>query len=599
MRRATLAGLCVLLGTAAPISAQIDWPAQAKSFLEGWERGRLELLAPRPHKAPLVLPASDPALAELSKTKGDKFYWSGEQELSFVLSGLAASTSDEALDALFAFATARLGSDPGREWQDRKAAARQPWLVRDMALDKLRGLQSPGVALRARKLLAGAKGRTRVFDIAIAGRLLGARGAFEDIARFQPLLDDADPQLRAIAASTLGELAFPEVAAPLFVQLMREQDKGVRPWLLRSLVLALARSAEPEKDSEGEFATMISRLCQALGNPGVAATEQRVLCELLWELRPLAVLRELPLALGRLQDPGEEHVRDMVHALLVDMHGIGHGLKERKGRRGTGFDAPATDAKAWQDFMEGRRKPYVQRRAQKRLLPPPPEGTPKLFGMPLSSECVTLLLDASAAWSGPWWRQEKSGKDGTPQGEESTTLGAKISEGILSALGQLPEGTPFRILTTEEKPKRYPRKGYAKTSTKELQKLERFLSRLPGKGVSAPADALFELFGVDSGLPVVLAQPAELLPAVHWIVCTPPEEGKSASLEAMHQRLAAARPAVPIPLHVAYFPDRRRESRYTPYYQLAIAYGQSKRLRALAELTRGSYHWQGFPGDDK
>ncbi|PIE22072.1 MAG: hypothetical protein CSA62_14300 [Planctomycetota bacterium] len=589
----------LLFFASAPLPAQIDWPEQAKNFLDAWGRGRLHLLAPRPNKTPLVLPTGEEALAELSQAKGDKFYWSVEQELSFVLSGLAASTSEKALDALFAFAMVHVGNDISREWNDRKSASRQPWLIRDMAIDMLRRLQSPQIPVRARKILAKAKGRTRAFHIAIAGRLLGAHGAFEDISRFQALLSDPDPLVRAAAAKTLGELAFPEVATHLCNRLHNEKNPSVRARLLSNLVRALARSSKAEKDIDGPFAKTVIDLCQTLGRTDIPQTEQILLCELLWELRPLAALRELPKALARLQGPGDERVRHMVHALLVDMHGIGHGLKKRRGRRGTGFHASATEPKKWAEFIHGRRKLYVQRRAKKRLLPPPPKGSPKLFGMPISQEGVTLLLDASAAWSGPWWRQEKSGASGSPKGTKGTTLGKKITEGILLALANLPEKTPFRILTTETKPKRYPRKGYALISARELQKLGLFLSRLPGKGVSAPADTLFDIFGIQSGLPTLLASPPEQPSSVLWIVCSPPEAGKSASLAAIHHRIAAARASVPIPVHIAYFPDRRREARYTPYYQLAIAYGQAKRLRALAELTRGSYHWQGFPKDKK
>jgi hypothetical protein len=597
----TLAALSLiaLLASAPKLSAQLDWVELGKEWHEAWSKGRIDLSAPRPTKTAMQLPGNDPALIELTKARGDKFFWCAEQELSFVLGGLAASMKDEALDVLFAFARSQAGSNPKREWTARKAADKQPWLVRDSALDTLRALQSPQVAERARALMSEAKGRDRPFDLAIALHILGARGALQDVDRIQPLLRDEEPELRIAAAAALGELAFPEAAALLFVELMREQDPLVRPWLLRQLVLAVARTANPEEELEGEFATTISRLTKALGNPGVSLTEQRILCELLWELRPLAALPELPGALARLQDPGEEQLRDLVHALLVDMHGVGHGLRERRGKRGTGFDAGPTDAEAWKGFIQGRRKLYVQKRAKRRPLPPAPEGTPELFGMPIQYGPVTLLLDASGAWSGPWWRQQKSGADGTPDGEESTTLGAKIRAGILEALGKLPEGTEFRVITTAVRPKSYPRRGYAKTSAKELKRLESFLSKLPGKGVSAPAEALFELYGMQNGMPVALARAPELLPAIHWIVCTPPEDGKSASLEAIARRMRAARGAVPIPLHIAYFPDRRRESRYTPYYQMAIEYGQSNRLRLLAEAMLGSYHWQGFPGDKK
>jgi hypothetical protein len=441
----TLAALSLiaLLASAPKLSAQLDWVELGKEWHEAWSKGRIDLSAPRPTKTAMQLPGNDPALIELTKARGDKFFWCAEQELSFVLGGLAASMKDEALDVLFAFARSQAGSNPKREWTARKAADKQPWLVRDSALDTLRALQSPQVAERARALMSEAKGRDRPFDLAIALHILGARGALQDVDRIQPLLRDEEPELRIAAAAALGELAFPEAAALLFVELMREQDPLVRPWLLRQLVLAVARTANPEEELEGEFATTISRLTKALGNPGVSLTEQRILCELLWELRPLAALPELPGALARLQDPGEEQLRDLVHALLVDMHGVGHGLRERRGKRGTGFDAGPTDAEAWKGFIQGRRKLYVQKRAKRRPLPPAPEGTPELFGMPIQYGPVTLLLDASGAWSGPWWRQQKSGADGTPDGEESTTLGAKIRAGILEALGKLPEGTEF------------------------------------------------------------------------------------------------------------------------------------------------------------
>lgn len=580
--------------------AQIDWVKSGKDWLRLWKAGRIDLQDPMPRSNPLVLPGKDPRILELIKAKGTYFFWSHENELSFLCSGLAADVTGEGRKVLTQMAEQTVSVKPGRELSNPRTLRMQPWTLRRQARQSLSRLRDPDVRRHFASILAidEKKGPASDKQRVLASATLEECGDHGDADSLLPGVEAADPLVRAASARALGRISGERALETLIPRLDVEKDPAVRIHLWAALVPCTESLGDwKERRDKQVWKDICARAKRILLTDGTPVAEKIALARWIWNVRPDLLLADLPGALAKAQGPGpgKQRLRWWLQGILVDMIGSGYTRSRIRGQEPRPDPGP-TEAEAWQERLDsmGRAVPMTRRHRLKH--PPYPKDAPGLFGLPLQGERILLLLDVSEPFAGPLVPESTSSSSNSKASKEDrrTDLGEDIVDKLLAALAEMPDTTEVRILAYGKKVSAYPRTGYLVLDKKGRAKVRAFLGKQDGSGPANPSTPLLELLGQDRGLPCALA-PRETPDAIYWMAIAPPMEGPVRTAGTLTDLCLASNALWTTPVFIAYFPDRRSKARRTPFYQLGNAFNTS--LRRLAQESMGAYQYRSYrPG---
>ena len=536
----------------------------ARAWWSAWSQGKVDLLAPYPTKAPRFLDPRSKKVRETIKARGRFFYWSNETELSFILSALGAQPGAEARGLLFRFALAQVGKNLEAEWKAPASKKRQPWLVRSMAIQALArsgdpAIQDQAIALLSGKAPKGIRGVSPLLARQVGALILAGREGPVPLTRIQALLNAPEPRTRAAGLQLCANLGMVSVLDLVPGLLKQEKDLRLRVLAWRSLAGILSGDPKELGEAAPKRAAALGLARRRLLAGDTPIEERLAICRMLYAAKPKEAKAWLP-ALRALRE-----------------------------------DSSSPRLRWWLDGIDELLAPQGRRRRSRRERPHPsyPKDLPRLFGRPALGRRVLILLDSSAALSGPWYPLDRSGKTTRPKGVPKRTLGQAASEEILRFVGALSRDQRFRLVCYGKKTRAFPKRGYAPPGPATRKKLAAFLQKLKGKGKADHAAALLQrVLGLRSGAPLPLPD-LPLRPegpdCVLWLPCSAPMAGRIQSMRAIADLALPAAQATAVPIHIAYLADRRPLIRKTPYYQLTIAAGISRVFRRIAEGALGSY----------
>jgi hypothetical protein len=328
-----------------------------------------------------------------------------------LLQDVAASSHPEARTVLLQTAVMRLDRDPAAE--RRRFRDQQPWVVRRLAAEALAGSADPeldswlsAVVLTDRNSRDGAARR------ALAARLLAERGAAASEPRIAAMLLDPAPEVRAAAARALGRLGIGESLGAL-PQTLGDDDREVRlEGLLAIEAIATRDGSEPAR---------VAAL--AAGRRGLEDPDWRVrraAAALLSRIRDAASVPPLLAALAR-EQPAYRGARRIVRSSLREALGAV-----------TGADFPSTRPEDWNAWWLGNAERFALP-LEARILAR--EQGPRFFGLPLESDEVLFLLDASGSMRQP-----------LPSDRGGPIRYLMAARELERCLANMPDGTRFDVV---------------------------------------------------------------------------------------------------------------------------------------------------------
>jgi hypothetical protein len=276
-------------------------------------------------------------------------------------------------------ATFYFSIDPAVE--KSRAAAFQPWIVRERAVQTLSRLEDDAArAYLRRTLLLDKASAASDLRRAVAGRALGLNPLPVDLYYLQRGLLDRAPDARLACVQGLKTAGKESCLAPL-AGLFHDPDEGIRVAVVTAVAQILARLGPNEPPEVHE--TALDHVRGALEDSSWRV--QLVAVECLRQVRAKgnvpALIAALTAQAGGDPPRGRERVRIAVHRALIDL---------------TGHLAPANRPSDWSDWWAQAAEKFQLAEPEKAKTYQTPKY-PHLFDIPLNSDRIAFVLDISGS----------------------------------------------------------------------------------------------------------------------------------------------------------------------------------------------------------
>jgi hypothetical protein len=314
------------------------------------------------------------------------FYRSGRESdsvpggrLDAVFYGIGQCKGEAAASLLMEAATFYFSTDPVVE--KNRAAALQPWIVRERAVQTLSRLEDDEArGYLRRTLLMDRSSATSDLRRVVAARALGLNPLPLDSYYLQRGLLDKVADTRLACVQGLKNTGKAACLSPLG-SLFHDPDEGIRVAVVTAVAQILAQLGPNEPAEVRE--TSLEHVRDALSDPSWRVQLVAVEC-----LRQVRAKNNVPALIAALEaqvngDPPRcrERVRVAVHRALIDL---------------TGHLAPANRPSDWSSWWEQAAAKFQLAPVEKAKTYQTPKY-PHLFDIPLNSDRLVFVLDISGS----------------------------------------------------------------------------------------------------------------------------------------------------------------------------------------------------------